>query len=99
MIFNGLYPSSAEFLIDSNVILGELDTSLFPGVGTEVKVHSGFRGEHAVTALDVINEVERLMVEKNTKNITVVRLLACHNLNSKLFMRNPGWTFAGGCIG
>jgi hypothetical protein len=71
-------------LIDSNAILGELDASLFPGVGSEVKVHSGFRDEHAVTALEVINEVEKLMVEKNTKNIAVVSF--CHNLNKFKFI-------------
>ncbi len=92
--------SSPEFLTNSNAILGGLNTSLFPGVGSEVKVHSGFRDEHAVTALDVINEVIRLMVEKNTKNITVVSFYhILNNLRNLIENFKSGRTFVGGCFG
>jgi hypothetical protein len=65
---------SAEFFTDADKRLDQLDATLFPGVDPDVEVHSGFRDEHAVTAPVIFNEVKRLMVDKKTKNVTIVRL-------------------------
>ena len=72
LVTHSLNPRSAEFFTDADKRLDKLDAPLFPGVDPEVKVHSGFRNEHAVTASVVFNEVKRLMIDKKTKNITIV---------------------------
>ncbi|KAJ3844688.1 Alpha/Beta hydrolase protein [Lentinula raphanica] len=59
-------------LTDVEVLLGSLDTSLFPGVASSVQVHDGFRDEHAKTAKAILAEVETLLTSKNTKNVVAV---------------------------
>lgn len=39
--------SSLPILEDVDIVLEELDQSLFPGVPSSVKVHSGFKDAHA----------------------------------------------------
>ena len=70
--------------MDADKRLDRLDATLFPGANSDVKVHSGFRNEHAVTASVVFNEVKRLMVDKKTKNITIVKLYRILNLFENL---------------
>lgn len=59
-------------LTDVDIFMGNLDSTLFPGVSSSVQVHEGFRNEHAKTALQILSEVKRLMSVKNTKNVAVV---------------------------
>ncbi|KAF8893961.1 Alpha/Beta hydrolase protein [Infundibulicybe gibba] len=59
-------------LTDVNIIRGNLDSTLFPGVSSSVTVHDGFRNEHALTAPKILAEVKRLMAAKNTKQVTVI---------------------------
>jgi len=72
LVTHSLIPRSYEYFTDADKRLDKLDATLFPGVDPDVKVHSGFRNEHAVTASVVFNEVKRLIVDKKTKNITLV---------------------------
>ncbi|KAJ3802954.1 alpha/beta-hydrolase, partial [Lentinula aff. detonsa] len=59
-------------LTDVEVLLGSLDSSLFPGISSSVQVHDGFRDEHAKTATAILAEVKALMTSKNTKNVVAV---------------------------
>lgn len=52
--------------------MGSLSTTLFPGVSSSVKVHAGFRDEHAKTAPAILAEVKRLMSVKGTTNVALV---------------------------
>ncbi|KAH9485060.1 Lipase [Psilocybe cubensis] len=59
-------------LTDIDILMGNLDSTLFPGVSSSVQVHEGFRDEHAKTATTILAEVKRLMSVKNTKNVAIV---------------------------
>ncbi|KIM40186.1 hypothetical protein M413DRAFT_446346 [Hebeloma cylindrosporum] len=59
-------------LADINILMGNLDTNLFPGVSSSVQVHLGFRNEHAVTAPAILKEVKRLMSLKNTNKVALI---------------------------
>ncbi|KAI0249662.1 Alpha/Beta hydrolase protein [Lactifluus subvellereus] len=52
--------------------LAPLDQSLFPGVPTAVGVHSGFAGEQASTALDVLGAVKDTLSAQGASSVTVV---------------------------
>lgn len=67
-----IYHSMSD-LTDINILMGALDTTLFPGVSSSIQVHEGFRDEHALTASTILAEVKRLMSVKKTKNVTIVR--------------------------
>lgn len=59
-------------LTDVDILMGNLDSTLFPGVSSSVQVHAGFRDEHAKTASTILTEVKRLMSVKNTNNVAIV---------------------------
>ncbi|EKM81044.1 hypothetical protein AGABI1DRAFT_105879 [Agaricus bisporus var. burnettii JB137-S8] len=59
-------------LTDVNILMDPLDTSLFPGVSSDVQVHDGFRNQHALTASPILSEVRRLMSAHNTQSVTCV---------------------------
>ncbi|KAJ4483309.1 Alpha/Beta hydrolase protein [Lentinula aciculospora] len=59
-------------LTDVEVLLGSLDSSLFPGISSSAQVHDGFRDQHAKTASAILTEVKTLMASRNTKNIVAV---------------------------
>jgi hypothetical protein len=56
--------------------MGNLNSSLFPGVSSSVQVHQGFRNEHAITAPTILKEVKRLMAVKNTGKVAIVSFFA-----------------------
>ncbi|GBE86678.1 hypothetical protein SCP_0905580 [Sparassis crispa] len=43
-------------LTDGNLIQEELDSTLFPGLSTDILVHSGFANEQSLTAADVLHD-------------------------------------------
>lgn len=49
-----VYNVSMAVLTDADFILGGLDSSLFPGLSSDIKVHSGFRNEQSLYALLVV---------------------------------------------
>lgn len=59
-------------LTDVDVPLAALNTTLFPGISSDVEVHSGFQDEHALTADVILAEVQSLMSSKATNNIVAV---------------------------
>ncbi|KAF8806432.1 alpha/beta-hydrolase [Phlegmacium glaucopus] len=59
-------------LTDANILMGNLDTTLFPGVSSGVEVHQGFRNEHKKTAFTILTEVKRLMSVTGSKSIVAV---------------------------
>ncbi|KAG5648525.1 hypothetical protein DXG03_003136 [Asterophora parasitica] len=63
---------SFSLLTDANILQDPLDTKLFPGVGSNVKVHDGFRNAHALTAPKILAEVKSLVASKGAKSVTVI---------------------------
>ncbi|KAI6039317.1 Alpha/Beta hydrolase protein [Pisolithus marmoratus] len=59
-------------LTDVNISLGSLDPSLFPGVGSNVQVHSGFANEHALTAPTILAEVNKLLTQYSAASVTLI---------------------------
>lgn len=59
-------------LTDLNLIRGPLDKRLFPGIPADVSVHTGFRDQHAITADQILTEVQRLLAEKGSKKVITV---------------------------
>ncbi|KAF5340885.1 hypothetical protein D9758_012176 [Tetrapyrgos nigripes] len=56
-------------LTDIDIVPVPLPADLFPGVPSEVRVHHGFRTEHARTANIILNEVIRLMNGTGSKTV------------------------------
>ncbi|KAG1872459.1 Alpha/Beta hydrolase protein [Suillus subalutaceus] len=64
-----------KFLADLTDAYGlpeRLDSTLFPGVGSDVKLHSGFADEHKRTASIILNEVKSLISQYNATSVTLV---------------------------
>ncbi|RDB18455.1 Lipase [Hypsizygus marmoreus] len=69
----GTDPSKIEALLtDSNAILGKLDSSLFPGLSSSVKVHQGFANEHAKTATLILTAVSNALSTHGSSRVTIV---------------------------
>jgi hypothetical protein len=49
-----------------------LDQARFPGAPDNVKIHQGFRDAHYDTALDILNETQRLIATKGSDNVVLV---------------------------
>lgn len=64
---------SESVLTDIDALSDTLDPELFPGVADDVYVHGGFRDQHAKTAQDILDEVNKVLSEHDTKNIVLVR--------------------------
>ncbi|KAF9269337.1 lipase [Marasmius fiardii PR-910] len=59
-------------ITDAKFVPESLDPSLFPGVPSTVKVHDGFRDEHAKTATQVLANVQKALSENSANQVTVV---------------------------
>ncbi|KAN0088316.1 hypothetical protein V8E55_005373 [Tylopilus felleus] len=59
-------------LTDADFILGGLDSSLFPGLSSDIKVHSGFRNEQSLTASDILSSVQTAISKYGTNSVTLV---------------------------
>ncbi|KIK66575.1 hypothetical protein GYMLUDRAFT_906741 [Collybiopsis luxurians FD-317 M1] len=59
-------------LTDVIILKTTLDPDLFPGVSTGIQVHAGFARAHSLTASGILAEVQRLMEERNTRNVITV---------------------------
>jgi hypothetical protein len=67
-----IYPESncrLSILNNANLLLGELDPILFPGLPDDVRAHEGFLDEHAGT-IGAIAEVKRLIAETGAASIS-----------------------------
>ncbi|KAF8887332.1 lipase [Infundibulicybe gibba] len=82
---------------DANFIPDKLNATLFPGLDSAIKVHSGFADEHAKTATSVLAAVKSAMKKSGLKSITLVG----HSLGAALTLLEsvylplniPGATF------
>ncbi|KAH7869646.1 alpha/beta-hydrolase [Lentinula edodes] len=69
----GTDPTQLESdLTDIDVPLAPLSSTLFPGISSDVEVHTGFQDEHALTADAILAEVKSLMSSVGTSNIVAV---------------------------
>ncbi|KAI0297460.1 lipase [Multifurca ochricompacta] len=59
-------------LTDLNLILGPLDSNLFPGVPSDVLVHSGFAQEHAKTAETILANIKDALTKYSATSVTSV---------------------------
>ena len=64
--------TSMSVLTDVNILISSLDNKLFSGISPSVRVHTGFRDEHALTAAKILAEIKNLMASKNSQSITLV---------------------------
>ena len=67
-----MYENSLSDLTDINFILKNLDSTLFPGVSSDVEVHGGFADEHAKTATTILAEVNKQLSATGASNVVVV---------------------------
>ncbi|KAK7437361.1 hypothetical protein VKT23_018606 [Stygiomarasmius scandens] len=69
----GTDPTQLEsVLTDADFPQDTLDTSLFPGVSSDIKVHGGFADAHAETATDVLAAVQTALANNNVNSVTIV---------------------------
>ncbi|KAK0489259.1 alpha/beta-hydrolase [Armillaria novae-zelandiae] len=59
-------------LTNLNFFLESLDNSLFPGIESSIKVHSGFKESQANTATTILSSVRSAMSRFSTTSVTVV---------------------------
>ncbi|KAH7885279.1 Alpha/Beta hydrolase protein [Phlebopus sp. FC_14] len=59
-------------LTDVDIVMESLDQTLFPGVASNVQVHSGFANEHAKTASTILSEVKNLISQRGASSVTSV---------------------------
>ncbi|SJL18753.1 uncharacterized protein ARMOST_22353 [Armillaria ostoyae] len=59
-------------ITDVNYGLTELDEDLFPGIDSDIEVHSGFKESQADTATDVLAAVTSAISTYSTNSVTVV---------------------------
>jgi len=63
---------SDAVLTDAKFVLTGLSTSLFPGVPSNVKVHSGFKEAQEDTAAPVLAAVQSALSANSANSVTVV---------------------------
>ncbi|SJL13759.1 uncharacterized protein ARMOST_17207 [Armillaria ostoyae] len=69
----GTDPSQIEALLtDGDFALSPLDSGLFPGISSDILVHSGFRDAQARSAEDILHVVTTALSEHNTNSVTLV---------------------------
>ncbi|KZT69281.1 lipase [Daedalea quercina L-15889] len=59
-------------ITDGDAVLGNLNSTLFPGVSSDVEVHQGFADAQASTASDVLSAVQTTMSKYSTSSIALV---------------------------
>jgi len=56
---------------DGDIVLENLDSTLFPGISSSIKVHSGFATSQASSATDVLSAVQSTMSKYDTSTVTI----------------------------
>jgi len=56
-------------LTDLAVLRGPLDPGLFPGIPSDVSVHTGFRDQHGIASKQILTEVQRLLAQMDSKKV------------------------------
>ncbi|KIY63329.1 lipase [Cylindrobasidium torrendii FP15055 ss-10] len=84
----GTDPSSIEsLLVDGDLVRGELDSSLFPGISDDVHVHKGFRDAHAAVAKDVLAAVLSTLQDIGVSDVVLVG----HSLGAALSLLDAAY--------
>lgn len=60
------------YATDANFTLSPLDPTYFPGLPSNIQVHSGFASQQAVTASNILMAVKTIMSNYSTTHVTVV---------------------------
>ncbi|KAF9563620.1 alpha/beta-hydrolase [Agrocybe pediades] len=69
----GTDPSKIVPLVtDADFSLENLDSTLFPGISSDIKVHSGFADEHAKTATSVLAATQKALQQSGLNQVTMV---------------------------
>ncbi|KAI5987111.1 Alpha/Beta hydrolase protein [Pisolithus albus] len=69
----GTNPSDIlPLLTDADFFLSNLDSSLFPGIPSDIEVHSGFKYAQASTAPDILAAVQTALSKHGATTITLV---------------------------
>lgn len=63
---------SLSDLTDLEIVMDQLNTSLFPGVPSTLYAHGGFLSEHALTAPTILAETKRLISTKGANEVILV---------------------------
>ncbi|KAG2364628.1 hypothetical protein BDR07DRAFT_1482246 [Suillus spraguei] len=92
----GTDPSEILPLItDVDILLTNLNPTLFPGISSNIQAHNGFESAQASTATDVLAAVESAMSTYSTKSVTLVG----HSLGAAITLLDsvylPLWLPAG----
>ncbi|KAF8127693.1 Alpha/Beta hydrolase protein [Boletus edulis] len=82
-------------LTDANFFLTNLDSTLFPGISSDIQVHNGFADDQASTATEVLAAVQQTMSKYGTTSVTMVghSLGAAISLLDSVYL--PLWLPAG----
>jgi len=59
-------------LTDVDIVMENLDSTLFPGISDDIYVHSGFAAEHVKTAAIVLAETETLIQQTGADTVVLV---------------------------
>ncbi|KAF8141365.1 Alpha/Beta hydrolase protein [Boletus edulis] len=57
---------------DVEIVMGGLDSSLYPGISPDIQVHIGFRDEQAQTASEILQGVQTAMSKFGATSVTLV---------------------------
>ncbi|KAI0741773.1 lipase [Daedaleopsis nitida] len=77
----GTHPEAVIPLItDGEIVLENLDSTLFPGLSTSIEAHHGFAKAHSKSAQDILNAVRQATTEFGTQNV----LLTGHSLGAAI---------------
>lgn len=66
-----IFPSLSD-LTDVDIITENLNSTLFPGVSTDIYVHSGFANEQAQTATAILAETKKIIQENGATSVILV---------------------------
>ncbi|KAF9224200.1 alpha/beta-hydrolase [Gyrodon lividus] len=92
----GTDPSEIEPLVtDGDFFLTNLDSTLFPGLSSDIEVHNGFGDAQASTATEVLSAVQTAISKYSTTSVTMVG----HSLGAAITLLDsvylPLWLPAG----
>ncbi|KAF9443747.1 lipase class 3 family protein [Macrolepiota fuliginosa MF-IS2] len=59
-------------ITDLDIIREPLDSSLFPGISSDIEVHRGFADEHAKTATQILSAVQTAISQHGANHVTIV---------------------------
>jgi hypothetical protein len=82
----------AAILTDIKIVMHPLNATLFRGVSSSVLIYDGFKDEHAITAQQILAEVQSLMASKNSTSVALV-YFRCKHICPSYFIGCLGRSF------